>query len=192
MEHLAAAVANLLRDLGDATVDRFLARWPEPALPVRPVEPSSLPVLRSLAPACAEGPPAAAPVLARLLALAPALAWRQTYGATEAPPGFLDRYGWTELIGLRGPVPATQLAVGFLLLGPHTTYPPHRHAAEEIYLPFAPASWQRGAEPWRDRPAGSPIHHAPWQRHGMRTAGSPLLALYLWCGGELAARSRFG
>jgi hypothetical protein len=188
MEHLTA---TLLRDLGDATTDRFLRLWPAAASPARSPVPSALPVLCWLAPACADGPPMAATVLARLLALAPVLAWRQTYPAHQVPPGFLDRYGWTELIGRNGPVPSAQIAVGFLLLGPGTTYPSHRHAAEEVYLPFGSASWQRGTEPWRDRPAGSPIHHPPWQRHAMRTAGAPLLALYMWCGENLGEAARF-
>jgi hypothetical protein len=105
---------------------------------------------------------------------------------------FLQRYGWSELIGLRGPVASERLAAGFLLLGPLTEYARHRHAAEEIYLPLAgTALWQRGDAAWRRRAPGRPIHHPSWMPHAMRTEAQPLLALYLWRRGDLAQRSRF-
>ena len=34
-------------------------------------------------------------------------------------------------------MPSTTIAAGFLLLGPHTHYPRHSHAAEELYIPLA-------------------------------------------------------
>lgn len=127
-----------------------------------------------------------------LIARADTLSWRQTYTDAHIYSDFLQRYGWTELIGLRGPVASDRLAAGFLLLGPHTEYPRHRHEAEEIYLPVAgTALWQRGDRPWRRRAPGRPIHHPPWMPHAMRTKAQPLLALYLWRNGDLAQRSRF-
>jgi mannose-6-phosphate isomerase-like protein (cupin superfamily) len=97
------------------------------------------------------------------------------------------------VIGLRGPVASERLAVGFLLLGPETEYPAHHHAAEEIYVQLSGlALWRRSEEDWRLRTPGTPIHYASGQSHAMRTRQTPLLALYLWRGGDLAEKSRFG
>jgi hypothetical protein len=40
---------------------------------------------------------------------------------------------------------------------------------------------------WRRRPPGELIHHASAEPHAMRTGDDPLLALYFWYGGGLAA-----
>lgn len=190
---LVGATKQLLQGLGDPIVDRFLRFWPAAARPLRAQLPGALPVLAWLDLACRAGATGAEDVLAQLFALSPRLAWSQTYIAADFGPAFLERYGWTELIGRRGPVPSKQIAVGFLLFGPHTEYPSHSHEAEEVYLPLSGhAAWQRGAEAWRARPPGEPIHHAGGMPHAMRTETEPLLTLYLWRGGDLAQKSRIG
>lgn len=118
------------------------------------------------------------------------LAWGQTYGKEDAADAFLDRYGWCELLGLRGHFVCDEVAMGLLLLGPATHYPLHRHAAEEVYIVISgTAAWARGEAAEALRPPGSVIHHPPWMSHGMRTAEEPLLALYLWSGGDLTQKS---
>jgi hypothetical protein len=103
----------------------------------------------------------------------------------------LEKYGWAELIGLRGPVPSTEIACGFLLLGPHIEYPEHSHEAEEVNIPLnAPTFWMRGHDEWVSRPAGVPLYHESWLVHAMRTEATPLLALYLWRRGDLTQKSR--
>ncbi len=182
---LIAAAGDLLRrdDLP------FALAWPA-AGPLRASPACGLPVLRWLPAACAAGTPAE--LMAALLAAAPHLAWGQTYAAADIDAAFLDRYGWTELIGLRGPVPSRHLAAGFLLLGPDTHYPRHSHAAEELYLPLSgTAAWQRGDAPWQERAAGDCVHHPGGMPHAMRTGAAPLLAFYVWRGGDLAEKSRF-
>jgi hypothetical protein len=190
---LTAATQRCLRALHDPLVDAFLTLWPDAAQPSRDPAPGTLPVLRWLGPACRARDAAAPDLLRLLVALSPGLAWAQSYTLADFGPGFLARYGWTELIGQRGPVASDRLAVGFLLLGPSVIYPSHSHAAEEVYLPLSgTAAWQRGAETWRDRAPGGPIHHASWMPHAMRTGAEPLLALYLWRGGDLTQKSRIG
>ena len=121
------------------------------------------------------------------------LAWSQTYGAADVSAAFLDRYGWTELIGLTGPIASQRLACGFLLLGPAVEYPSHHHPAEEIYLVLSgTADWRRGDEPWMQRPPGALVHHPPDMRHAMRTGDAPLLALYLWRGDGLTQNAIIG
>jgi quercetin dioxygenase-like cupin family protein len=187
---LVGAVARLLEAVGDPLVDGFLACWPAPQ-PMRALPPRALPVLGWLDPACRRGAASARAVLGLLREVSPRLAWGQTYTAADFGPAFLERYGWTELIGRRGLVPSEQLAVGLLMLGPDVVYPSHSHDAEEVYLPLSGrAAWQRGAEGWRERAPGEVIHHASGVPHAMRTASEPLLALYLWRGGDLMQRSR--
>ncbi len=142
---LAGAVLRLLRDAGEAAAP-FLADWPAPSTALRRPPPRALPVLQWLEPACRNGWAGAGDALAALRRAAPLLAWRQTYAAEDFGAAFLERYGWTELIGERGPIASDRIAVGFLLLGPDATYPSHSHDAEEIYLPLSGnAAWRRGA-----------------------------------------------
>jgi len=102
-----------------------------------------------------------------LVAAAPTLAWRRSYSPAAVGAQFYENYGWTEFAGLTGPIPSKHLACGVLLLGPQVTYPPHRHEAEEIYVPLAgTAKWRHGNESWRERPPGNVIHHA---RHESRS-----------------------
>jgi hypothetical protein len=129
--------------------------------------------------------------MAAMCRAAPSLAWRQTYTAKDLDPVFLDNYGWSEILGGAGPLASDRIACGFLILGPSTHYPRHRHEAEEIYLPLSgTAEWQQGDAVWRERPPGVLIHHGSNEPHAMRTGGSPLFALYLWRGGDLAQKAR--
>ena len=168
----------------------FLELWPDPGA-TRPVAPCSLPVLSWLEAARHSSVPSTARLVTALATHADALAWQQSYAASDFGAAFLERYGWTELVGLRGPVPSGTVACGILMLGPEIDYPAHAHEAEELYLPLSgTARWARGDGAALERPAGTPIHHPSWVPHAMRTGAEPLLALYVWRGGDLAAKSR--
>lgn len=185
--------AALARWFGSAAPDIAAAlSWPELQVlqrlpPARACEPGTPapapPVLRWLAAAAAAAPESTRALCESLRAAAASLPWRRTYSGSEADSAFLERYGWCELIGPRGPWNSEQLACGFLLLGPETHYPMHRHEAEELYVPLSGcAHWRRGHEDWQLRPPGWPIHHPSRTPHAMRTDSQPLLALYLWRG----------
>ena len=121
------------------------------------------------------------------------LPWGQTYSASDFGPAFLERYGWMELAGQRGPYACDRIACGFLLLGPDIGYPLHRHETEEIYIVLSgTAAWLRAEGPYAPIPPGTLIHHPPWCWHAMRTGREPLLALYLWRGGDLTQKSEIG
>ena len=127
----------------------------------------------------------------RLASLANDLAWGQTYSAQDFGDRFLEKYGWSEFIGLRGPIACERMACGVLFLGPQIEYPRHSHEAEEVYVPLTgQALWQCGDQDWTDRTAGRPIYHASRVWHAMQTESVPLLALYLWRGGNLMQKSR--
>jgi hypothetical protein len=187
---LAAHTHRLLSSRSEAALAPFLAEWPQDAR-WRELPAHSLPVLQWLSEASSQAPRFSAELCIALAAAASALAWHQTYTAAEIDRGFLDRYGWCELVGGRGVLEADRIACGFLLLGPETLYPAHRHEAEELYLPLSgSAFWQQSDRPWERRPPGTLIRHASLEPHAMRTSSEPLLALYLWRGAGLAGRSR--
>lgn len=152
-----------------------------------------LPVLAWLDRLEAPERPEARAVAALLQREAPALTWRRTYAAAGAPAAFLERYGWTELVGPDGPVACARARLGCLLLGPGTLYPTHAHAAEELYLVVSgTAAWRSGSGRWRERPPGALLHHPPWTPHATRTAEGPLLALYVWWGEGLREAATLG
>jgi len=110
-----------------------------------------------------------------LAAQANHIAWGQTYSAQDFGVGFLEKYGWTEPIGLRGPIASDRIACGFLFLGPQIEYPRHRHEAEEVYVPLTGQTlWQRNNQDWAYRAAGLPIYHAACDANGDRATGCTL------------------
>jgi len=176
---------------GAALPARWLGEWPFQE--DRAVDARTLPALRWLTALNTEVPADCERLVAALRRSAARLAWRQTYTAQDIGSEFLDNYAWTELIGERGPVSSHTLACGLLLLGPGTVYPSHWHAAEELYVPLsATASWQQGDGVWREQPPGTLIYHASNEPHAIRVGTDPLLAAYLWRGGDLSERSTLG
>lgn len=173
-----------------AGVFHDLPKRPEPA---RPCQPRTLPVLAHLDAAVRSCPPASRAIMEYLRRSCDALHWGQTYTADDLSPEFLASYGWTEFVGLRGPIPSEKVACGVLFLGPMTEYPSHSHQAEEVYVPLSgTALWQMGDGGWTRRQPLDVIHHQSWTPHAMRTGNDPLIALYLWRGGDLRQKSRLG
>jgi hypothetical protein len=188
---LTAAV-RLLDTLEGPPVPEFRAGLP--AAPARRrVAPSQIPAVRHLPEALAQTSPATAPLVRVLAEHATRLPWGRTYTPDDFGATFHANYGWCELLGTRGPFACDRMALGVLLLGPELHYPAHRHVAEEIYVPLTGgAEWRAGDADFAVRAAGCVIHHASNVPHAMRTRARPLLALYLWRGGDLAQRSEIG
>ena len=188
---LVTAIRNFLEGIGNTQLNSFLANWPSEIIVKRSITPRFLPVL-SWMPAAVKAADKQTEFMVRMLApLANHLAWGQTYAAQDFGAEFLKRYGWTEFIGLRGPIASDCMACGVLFLGPEIEYPRHSHEAKEVYVPLTgPTLWQCGDQNWAYRASGRPIFHAPWVPHAMRTETAPLLALYLWHGGNLVQKSR--
>ena len=189
-ELLAAQILRLLASLEEPALASYLGDWPG-ASASRTVPTRELPVLRWL-PAIAGGACAfGAELVAAVCHDAASMAWRQSYSSEELDREFLDNYGWCEILGHRGPLASERLACGFLILGPSTHYPRHRHEAEEVYLPLSgTAAWLQGDAVWRERAPGTLIFHASEEPHAMRTGAAPLLALYLWRSSNLAQQAR--
>ncbi len=184
-------IRNFLKGLNDSHLNSFLANWPAPNCKTRSVSPRSLPVLSRMPAAVKAAGKQTELVVNRLAALANHLSWGQTYSAQDFGAEFLEKYGWAEFIGLRGPIASGRMACGVLFLGPQIEYPRHSHAAEEVYVPLTGQTlWQRGDQDWAYRAAGLPVYYASRVPHAMRTESVPLLALYLWRGGNLVQKSR--
>ena len=182
---LAAARALVARM---PQVAAFAGDWPDGSR--RRIEPGLLPVCAALTEVERGATALTRELVSAVVLAAPVLRWQQTYGAGDFGASFLQGYGWSEFAGLRGPVPSDRLALGVLLLGPQITYPSHAHDAAEIYVPLSgTALWQRGDAPFAPVEPGQVILHPSWMPHAMRTQNAPLLALYLWRGGDLAAKS---
>jgi histidine ammonia-lyase len=201
---LALQAHCLVRSLDEPALAPFLADWPDREWPDRSDSPtiasgsriydleseSKLPVLRWLSDFAADDSGFGASLVAELCRAQRLLRWRQTYAEGEVGDAFLQNYGFAEIVGTKS-IPGRRLACGFLILGPSTLYPRHRHAAEEIYIPLRGAArWQQSDAVWRTRRPGAVIHHASDEPHSMQTGAEPLLALYLWRGGELNQKAR--
>lgn len=189
--NIAARTRKLLQSLQEPALAPFLADWPRTSQQ-RTIAASHLPVLRWLPEIVRDAAPFGFELVAEMYRAAPSLAWRQTYTSKDLDRAFLDNYGWSEILGSgNGPLTSERIACGFLILGPSTHYPRHRHEAEEIYLPLSgTAAWQQGDAVWQERAPGTLIHHASDEPHAMRTGGSPLLALYLWRSDNLGQKAR--
>jgi hypothetical protein len=188
---LIDAVYKFFKDLDDPHLNALLADWPSDVSMSRSVVAGNLPVLSWMSGVLPAAHEKAKHILKMLASVANQIAWGQTYSVEDFGNRFLERYGWTELIGLRGPIACDRIASGFLMLGPDIEYPKHSHEAEEVYVPLTgPTFWRRGNDDWEMRSPCRPIHHAPRVPHAMRTKSTPLLALYLWRGGNLTEKSK--
>ena len=178
---LAAEDNALVQDAG-ARID-----WDMPARPLKPHPLACIRRLDRIVELAAEG----AKALARLVAERRAdLRWGQTYREADFGRTFIDNYGWLEVFGTRGHFVNDGVAAGLLILGPDIVYPDHHHVAEEIYIPLTGGTeWRMGEGGFHVREAGEVVHHASNVSHAMRTGKEPLLALYIWRGGPLAAKS---
>jgi hypothetical protein len=185
---LLTATRDYLAGIEAAALARFLdgADWSmeERPLPARP-----LPCLRHLdriASIAGEG----REIVGLLVRNRDVFHWGQTYTETDFGRHFIENYGWLDLFGTRGHFINDLTAGGFLILGPHLHYPDHHHVAEEVYIPLTGGTaWRKAAGSYAELPAGTVIHHPSNVNHAMKTGAEPLLALYLWRGGPLAARS---
>ena len=188
---LIDAVNRFLEHLDDDHINYFLTEWPPvDSHRMRSNAPNALPVLAWLPMAVKAAGSDGELIVRKLASLADQIAWGQTYTAEDLGSGFLEKYGWTELIGQRGPIASSRIACGFLILGPQTEYPRHCHGTEEVYVPLTGQTlWQRGYQQWICRKPCQPIYHAPRVMHAMRTESVPLLALYLWRGNNLTEKS---
>ncbi len=194
VKELVVLTQRLVFSFSAPPLQPFQDAWPTRSEDVGASQPpshSSLPV-QSWLPRLASGAGSFADLACCLGRAAASLDWRQTYTEAQVGTQFLCNYGYAEIVGATAPLRGDRLACGFLLLGPDTLYPRHRHEAEEIYVPLSGiAQWLQGDDHWRSRSPGAIIHHARHEWHAMQTFGEPLLALYLWLSDDLRQKAHF-
>ncbi len=139
-------------------------------------------------PSAAAGPPGGrqagprAPLAEALAPCLPLLAWRAP-GFGRLPMDVAAKITVCEILGPDGMFADPDIRFGLLFQQARVDYPPHRHAAEELYLVLeGTAGWSvDGLEP-SPQPPGAFVHHAPWRTHAMQTGAEPLLAAWAWTG----------
>lgn len=190
--NFANAVFDFLNNIEDPGLDPFLEKLPQEPFEIREVKQKYLPVLSYLSKLNAGANTITSGVVEQFQTVSNNLCWGQTYTAEDFGQTFLNKYGWAELIGLRGPIVSENIACGFLFLGSDVLYPKHSHYAKEVYIPLSSDQhtfWVQGDEAWTSRLIGKPIFHKSGITHAMKTSLSPLLALYIWYGGDLTQKS---
>ncbi|MFT5116333.1 MAG: hypothetical protein ACI8P9_005701 [Parasphingorhabdus sp.] len=158
--------------------------------PDRMLIPKALPVLSFLPQMADLAPTKNRPLVNELIRLQPELHFNQTYSAEDFGAEFLQQYGWIKFLGPDAYWHSYELSSGLVLFGDDVTYPDHWHVAEELYFPVSgTADWYHEEKGWQLLSPGALVQHASNIKHSMRTRGEPLLALYIWRGGDLVQKS---
>ena len=176
---LVAVAADAYGATGDPSAVALAERLGASALrfALAPSEPQ--PALASLAAALERLPPG--PLAPLLRNCAPRVPW--TVGDFKMPASFAGRSAYVEIVGPEGLARREDLRFGLYVQTPESLYPPHNHAAEELYYVLSgTARWQKADGEFRAMAPGTLIRHAPWERHAMQTAREPLLAMWTWTG----------
>ncbi len=180
------AARHRLETYNHANVEEVLARLGEQATgfeAIRHPEPGSLPVLTYLDQCLDEAMHFDAALARSIADLRPHFQWRQSKAYSDAVlgTGFIENYGWCEIIGPNGFFSGDDFLLGLLMLGPHQHYRDHFHPAPELYWPLtSETEWRMGDEPLAPKAAGTVIWHRPNVVHATRTRGAPLLTLWSW------------
>jgi dimethylpropiothetin dethiomethylase len=110
------------------------------------------------------------------------LPWRRRL-ARPRDDAMEERYAIVSLLEPGGLIDCPDCRFGLFALAPQTHYPPHSHAAEELYLVLSgTAGWRKKDGPFAPVTPGSFVHHLSWESHAMKTGDAPLLALWAWSG----------
>ena len=107
---LVAAIHDYLIRIDDNRLEPYLSDWPSTNSVFRSISPHSLPVLACLQAAVKSTPDRTGTIVSMLAAISDQIAWGQTYSVKDFSAGFLEKYAWTEFIGLRGPIPSERMA----------------------------------------------------------------------------------
>lgn len=90
-------------------------------------------------------------------------------------------YAIVRLAGPKGCWFADDVTTAITIQAPNTWYPPHAHKQNEVYgVMGGIAEWQRGAEPWTERPSGDLVYHSSGIRHAIQTRDEPLISFASW------------
>lgn len=144
--------------------------------------PKQLPSAKNLGICLKTGPDQTADLRGTIAGFQQKLKWESAPKSPEQG-AFANRHAYTTLVGPGCRIPSSRLMVGLFIVDPDTYYPPHAHAAEELYLPLSgSALYSTGDNPPTLREPGTFLRHKPWETHTMWTGGAPTLILWVWMG----------
>ena len=175
-----------LKPLAGEDVDEVLARLEEQdtgAATILTPEPTTLPVLIHLDRCLQDASLYDAAISKAIADLRPHLQWRQSKAYNDAllGTGFIENYGWCEVIGPNGFFRGDDFLLGLLMLGPNTHYRDHLHPAPELYWPLtSDTEWRKDDERLAPKAAGTVIWHQPNVIHAIKTGAAPLLTIWSW------------
>jgi len=184
--HLLSIVRDALTATGDKAVPDVLARLSEQNLDLAHAQtpvPTTLPVLTHLDQCLTETRHWKRDLAEAIETLRPHFRWLQSKAYNDAllGTGFVENYGWTEIIGPQGFFNGDDFLLGLLMLGPHQHYRDHFHPAPELYWPLTSQTlWRKGDGSFETKAAGDVIWHEPMMLHATKTEEQPLLALWCW------------
>ncbi len=117
---LANAIFEYLNDFDDKGLAPFIAKFPSETFETRTVKKNILPVLSYFPKLRAGTNSNTLCIVKQFQSVSDNLCWGQTYSVEDFKETFLNKYGWAELIGLRGPIASEEIACGFLLYSSRT------------------------------------------------------------------------
>lgn len=185
---LIGAIAKGLAARQDGGIGEVLDRMAEQNISVgafQEPEPAGLPALRHLPQCIGECLLLDPDLAAAIAAVEDSFRWQQSKAYSDAvlEAGFIDNYGWAEIIGPNGFFAGDDFLLGLLILGPGRHYRDHFHPAPELYWPLTAGSlWSRNGGAFVEQPQGATIWHPPMTLHATKTAASPMLAAWSWTG----------
>ncbi|WP_422367390.1 dimethylsulfonioproprionate lyase family protein [Pelagibius sp.] len=117
--------------------------------------------------------------------------WVNKYEPNAEHADLFENFAFCDFVGPDSSQVSHDVTLGFVLLGPDTSYPFHEHPARELYyVASGKAGWATDFEDFTLREPGTFLLHLESQPHAMRTYGEPLLAVSAWRG-EVRGGSRF-
>jgi mannose-6-phosphate isomerase-like protein (cupin superfamily) len=122
------------------------------------------------------------------------LKWEQTYTKADGvvSDDMLQRYGFVEIIGKRGPFVSDKVRCGIGVFGPNVQYPMHYHGAEELYFLLSGSAHFRFDDgPVEVREVGDMVYVPSMMKHGFDILDKPLVIFYIWQAGDLREKSKF-
>lgn len=193
--YLLGAIQRFVADWPGAEMDVFradIADWGESRVEVTP---RHLPAAETLGRSARHAIDDTRELLDAVIARSATRYWEQSYTKADGvvSDAMLANYGFAEVIGKRGPFVSERVRSGVGLYGPNIHYPPHRHAAEEIYLPLAGEALfeMDGVTEPQPRGPGNAVFMSSNRMHGFRTGDLPFAVFYIWRAGDLREKSTF-
>jgi len=123
-----------------------------------------------------------AELVARVVDLAPALAWERA-PADETPAEYYKGHAYCMIAGNGGFLPSDRFMLGLFLIAPGVFYPNHAHAADEVYYVLGGrAEWQIAGGAFEAEGPGGLVAMPSMTPHALRTGADPVLILWAWYG----------